>query len=149
MISFILCLLMPLEAQISPFTDITEEICQYDSESQINAPTDVIDEVCIYTDGELEGTINDPQLTYAGTYELTAYTATGNRCADGSYPQTNYTAASNDPKLWHKWIYVEGVGDVYVHDTGGMPSYVIDIYMGSYSECIQFGRRSGEVYIYE
>lgn len=90
-----------------------------------------------------------PKMTYAGKYQLTAYTPTGNACADGQMPKANYTAASNDKKLWHRWIYIEGYGDVYVHDTGGMASNVIDIYMPSRNEAINFGRKYGEVYIYE
>jgi 3D (Asp-Asp-Asp) domain-containing protein len=90
-----------------------------------------------------------PKKTSVGTYELTAYIATGSPCADGVYPQTGHTAACNDPALWHKWIEVEGYGIYYVHDTGGMASNVIDIFMGSYDEAIQFGRRTAEVYIIE
>lgn len=90
-----------------------------------------------------------PKRTLLGTYELTAYIATGNPCADGVYPQTGYTAACNDPALWHKWIEIKGYGIYYVHDTGGMASNVIDLFMGSYDEAIQFGRRAAEVYIIE
>lgn len=82
-----------------------------------------------------------------GVYELTAYIETGSPCADGVYPQVGYTAACNDPALWHHWIRIEGYGNYYVHDTGGMASDVIDIFMGSYDEAIQFGRREAEVYI--
>lgn len=114
----------------------------------IEAPEVLEDELVVYTEGDLEGEIEEP-LNYVGEYQFTAYTASGNKCADGTYPQENYTVASNDSRLWHKWVYLEGIGWRYVHDTGGMPTNVIDIYMGSYSECIQFGRRSGEVYIYE
>lgn len=84
---------------------------------------------------------------YIGEYELTAYVATGNPCADGVYPEIGYTVACNDPALWHKWIYIEGYGNYYVHDTGGMSSNVIDIFVGSYDEAIQFGRRSADVYM--
>lgn len=84
-----------------------------------------------------------------GTYELTAYEWTGYPCADGKYPQEGFTAASNDPKLWHKWIEIEGYGRFYVHDRGGMASNVIDIYMGDYQTCINFGRRSARVFIVE
>lgn len=86
---------------------------------------------------------------YIGEYELTAYIATGNPCADGVYPEVGYTVASNDPNLWHKWIEIEGYGTYYVHDTGGMSNNVIDIFVGSYDEAIQFGRRSANVYIKE
>ena len=82
-----------------------------------------------------------------GSFELTAYCATGNPCADGVYPTVGHTVACNDSRLWHHWVYIEGYGTYYVHDTGGMASNVIDIFMGSYNECIQFGRRRANVYI--
>ena len=88
------------------------------------------------------------EYTYYANYQLTAYCATGNACADGVYPSVGYTVASNDPNLWHKWIYIDGWGTYYVHDKGAMPSNVIDIFMGSYDECIQFGRRSADIYVY-
>ena len=89
------------------------------------------------------------QMAYYGCFELTAYIETGNPCADGVYPQVGYTAACNDKNLWHKWVHIEGYGDYYIHDTGGMANNVIDIFMASYDEAIQFGRRKGEVYIIE
>lgn len=84
---------------------------------------------------------------YVGVYELTAYAETGSPCADGVYPRISHTAASNDPALWHRWIFIEGHGTYYVHDHGGMASNVIDIYLGDYDSCIQFGRQSAKVYI--
>lgn len=103
-----------------------------------------------YEEPEVVEDVGEPiGISYVGTYELTAYIATGNPTADGSMPSTGYTAACNDPALWHKWIHIEGYGDYYVHDTGGMSSNVIDIFVGSYDEAIQFGRRSAEVYIIE
>ncbi|MBR6403522.1 MAG: 3D domain-containing protein [Eubacterium sp.] len=87
--------------------------------------------------------------SYAGSYELTAYIATGCPCADGNYPQVGHTVACNDPALWHKWIEIEGYGVYYVHDTGGMASNVIDVFVGSYNEAIQFGRRSANIYVLE
>lgn len=86
--------------------------------------------------------------TYLGAYELTAYIETGNPCADGVYPTVNHTVACNDPNLWHRWVYIEGYGTYYVHDTGGMPSYnIIDVYVGDYNSAVQFGRRTANVYI--
>lgn len=119
---------------IEAVIDLEDEITE-----QEVIPEDLTDEI----------EIEYPDMTYKGTYQLTAYCATGNRCADGAYPTEGYTVASNDPSLWHKWIYIEGIGWRFVHDTGGMSSNVLDIYINSYSSCIQFGRRSGEVYIYE
>lgn len=86
---------------------------------------------------------------YAGIYELTAYIATGNPCADGVYPEVGYTVACNDPLLWHKWIRIEGYGEYYVHDTGGMNSDVIDLFVGSIDEAYQIGRKQVEVWIIE
>ena len=95
---------------------------------------------CLTEEQPMEG-------NYVGTFELTAYCATGNPCADGVYPSVGYTVACNDSRLWHHWVNIEGYGMYYVHDTGGMSNNVIDIFMGSYDECIQFGRRSANVYI--
>ena len=105
----------------------------------------------VYEEIETEQPISEeqPAYTYYGTKELTAYAWTGNPCADGAYPQMNYTAASNDPNLWHRWVYIPGYGDFYIHDTGGMSKSVIDLYMGDTATCLQFGRRTAEIYIYD
>lgn len=91
--------------------------------------------------------VSEDGKTYVGNYSLTAYMWTGNPCADGVYPEVGHTVASNDSRLWHHWIEIEGYGTYYVHDTGGMSSNVLDIYMGDYDACVQFGRRSANVYI--
>lgn len=90
---------------------------------------------------------SNSDMSYYGCLELTAYTWTGNPCADGVFPSSGYTVACNNSDLWHKWIYIEGMGTYYVHDTGGMACGVIDIYMDSYDACIQFGRQSANVYV--
>lgn len=104
-----------------------------------------------YTETSYEESAPEPSspdgMTYYGGKELTAYEYTGNPCADGNWPQTGYTCASNDPNLWGKDIYIEGLGTYHVHDTGGMASSVIDIYMGDVEACYQFGRQYGDVYI--
>lgn len=105
------------------------------------------------TEGTTENVSESQKSGVEGTYysdmELTAYIWTGNPCADGVYPSEGYTAACNDPNLWHKWVYIEGVGTYYIHDTGGMSSNVIDIYVGDYDSAVQFGRQSSAVYILE
>ena len=77
---------------------------------------------------------------------LTAYEWTGRPCANGNYPTPGYTVASNDYPLGTR-IYIEGLGEFVVEDTGGMGSGVIDIYMGDVETCIQFGVQSGNVYV--
>lgn len=126
-----------------------EDLCEYEpARAEATFPEE---EVQVFKDAVAE--IDEEAITsaastgeYIGAFELTAYCATGNPCADGAYPQVGYTVACNDSRLWHHWIYIEGYGTFYVHDTGGMASNVIDIFMGSYDECIQFGRRSANIY---
>lgn len=89
-----------------------------------------------------------PKRTLLGTYELTAYEWTGNPCSDGNYPTCDYTVACNSLPLGTR-IYIEGYGEYVVEDRGGMAGNVIDIYMGDYDSCIQFGRRSASIYLLE
>lgn len=86
------------------------------------------------------------ELEYAGIFELTAYAWTGNPCANGNYPTTGYTVASNYFPLGTK-IYIEGMGEFTVEDRGGMADNVVDIYMGDHDTCIQFGRQQAGIYI--
>ena len=83
-----------------------------------------------------------------GVMELTAYEYTGNCCADGSEPVVGWTAACNSLPLGTR-VYIEGYGDYMICDRGGMSGSVIDLYMGDPDACIQFGRRSAMVYIYQ
>lgn len=105
-----------------------------------------IDSVVIKDDEEEEED-TESNMTYYGCLTLTAYTWTGNPCADGVYPTSGYTVACNNSDLWHKWVYIEGLGTYYVHDTGGMSCGVIDIYMDTYGECINFGVQSANIYV--
>lgn len=91
-------------------------------------------------------------LTYIGIYNLTAYPWSGDPCADEVFPEEGYTAACNDPALWHKWVYIEGVGERYIHDTGDpsvMGSDTIDIFIYDSGSCYEFGRRQAGVYVIE
>ena len=89
-----------------------------------------------------------PKRTLLGTYELTAYEWTGNPCSNGNYPTEGCTVACNSLPLGTR-IYIEGYGEYTVEDRGGMAGNVIDIYMGDYDSCIQFGRRSASIYLLE
>lgn len=91
--------------------------------------------------------VEEESKTYLGTYQLTAYEWTGSPCANGNYPTCNYTVACNSLPLGTH-IYIEGYGDFVVEDRGGMSNNVIDIYMGDVSTCLQFGRRSASVWLY-
>lgn len=93
-----------------------------------------------------EEVIEPESKTPIGIYELTAYEWTGNPCANGNYPTAGYTVACNSLPLGTR-IYIEGYGEYTVEDRGGMADNVIDIYMGDYDSCIQFGRRTATVSI--
>ncbi len=92
---------------------------------------------------------NPDGMIFYSRMELTAYIWTGNPCADGVFPETGITVACNDSALWHRWIYIDGIGARYVHDTGGMGCGVIDVYVGDYDSAVNFGRQSADVYILE
>lgn len=125
-------------------TACTEEVIEIyieDTEAEYEAYTECVEEE---TEAQIESS-----LTYYGYKELTAYEWTGNTCADGVYPQTGYTVASNDSNLWHRWIYIDGLGTYYVHDhmADWVGSEIIDIYMGDVDTCNAFGRQEAEVYL--
>lgn len=112
---------------------------EYTSERTLEASEETTEE---------EITTEASNISYLGSYELTAYEWTGNPCANGNYPVEGYTVACNSLALGTR-IYIEGYGEYTVEDRGGMADNVIDIYMGDYDSCIQFGRRVADVYIIE
>ena len=74
--------------------------------------------------------------------EATAYTWTGSRTATGTWPSRGTVAV--DPRVipLGSELYVEGYGPTVAADTGGdIKGQRIDLYMESYEEAIQFGRR--------
>lgn len=85
---------------------------------------------------------------YMGEFTLVAYYQ-GNITSTGTRPQVNRTIAV-DPRVipYGSKVYIEGYGTYIAEDCGGaIKGNIIDIYMGSYNECIQFGRRNAKVYI--
>lgn len=90
------------------------------------------------------------ELEYLGEWRLTAYYETGNATASGVYPEVNVTAAHNDLPFGTQ-LYVEGYGTWTVQDRGpsSMGTEWMDLYLGDYSTCVQFGDRTAKVYILE
>ena len=85
---------------------------------------------------------------YMGEFTLVAYYQ-GNITSTGTRPQVNRTIAV-DPRVipYGSKVYIEGYGTYVAEDCGGaIKGNIIDIYMSSYNECIQFGRRKAKVYI--
>lgn len=77
-----------------------------------------------------------PTSEYVGTYTITAYTWTGSTMANGEYPYVGCVASCDFPL--GTTIYIEGVGTFVVNDVCPT-SGVIDVYMNTYDECINFG----------
>lgn len=82
-----------------------------------------------------------------GTWLMTAYTHTGLACANGEYPEVNYTVACNSLPLGTE-LYIEGIGFRTVEDRGpsNMPSAWLDVFMDGYSECVSFGEQYHRVW---
>lgn len=87
------------------------------------------------------------EMTYLGEFMITAYTHTGSPCANGNYPTAGYTVACNSLDFGTN-IYIDGVGYRTVEDRG--PDYGsqwLDLFCGSYDECIMWGIQYRTVYI--
>lgn len=87
---------------------------------------------------------NSPQETYAGSFSITAYTWTGRPMANGEYPYVGCAASCDFPL--GTVLYIEGIGTFTVNDicpTSG----VVDLFMNTYDECINFGRQTRNVYV--
>lgn len=85
---------------------------------------------------------------YYGVFELTAYYNVNNcRTASGTWPTAGRTIAMKGvPMGTH--VYIEGVGERIVEDTGGFSPNCIDVFYNTYNECVQFGRKyNRKVYI--
>jgi 3D (Asp-Asp-Asp) domain-containing protein len=123
------------ESKKASAKSIAEEYAAKDIESQ-NRKDEIYNEI----------QERKPKKTFVGSYELTAYIATGNPCASGVYPTCNHTVACNSLPLGTR-VYIEGYGEYVVEDTGGMAGNVIDVFVSDYSTAINFGRRVADVYV--
>jgi uncharacterized protein YabE (DUF348 family)/3D (Asp-Asp-Asp) domain-containing protein len=90
-----------------------------------------------------------PEGAVKMTLNCTAYTATGNATASGVMPQANHTIAAWSGLPFGTKVYIPALNTTYtVEDRGGAVTQgIIDIYMDSYEECIQFGRQNLEAYV--
>jgi 3D (Asp-Asp-Asp) domain-containing protein len=147
----------PLTRTINPISEVKEsnEVASVVDIVPVEEPTTEITTAEEVTTTEVEETYEyeevveeEPSSNYLGYYTLTAYEWTGNPCANGNYPTEGYTVACNSLPLGTR-IYIEGYGEYVVEDRGGMSDSVIDIYLGDYDTCIQFGVQGANVYIVE
>lgn len=90
-----------------------------------------------------------PEGAVKMTLNCTAYTATGNATASGVMPQANHTIAAWSGLPFGTKVYIPALDTTFtVEDRGGAVTQgIIDIYMDSYEECIQFGRQNLEAYV--
>ena len=87
-----------------------------------------------YSEPAPEPTSSAPSDGYLGTYRCTGYVATGNACASGVMPESGVTIASNSLPMGTR-VYIEGIGERVVQDTGGMDVGTLDIFCNSVDEC--------------
>lgn len=89
-------------------------------------------------------------MTYMGTWRITAYSYTGNPCANGNMPSDGYTVACNSLAFGTQ-LYIDGVGVRTVEDRGPgwLGSSWADLYMSSYSSCVAWGNQYRDVWIIE
>lgn len=93
--------------------------------------------------------VDDPHegMELLGTWRITAYTWTGCPCADGNYPTDGYSIACNSLPFGAE-VYIDGIGFRTVEDRGPgwLGSEWCDVYMSSYSACVQWGSQQREVW---
>lgn len=79
------------------------------------------------------------------TFEITAYTHTGNRTASGAWPVVGMAACPRRFEFGAQ-LYVEGVGIVTCADRGGdIHGDRLDLFLESRSAALAWGRRSRRV----
>lgn len=100
-----------------------------------------------------------PKMVYAGEYTIVAYCTEqyphicgGNPTTKSGEPVTSGVTVAADPDVLSLGtrIYIEGIGERVVQDTGGaIRGRKIDLAVESHVEAVEFGRRTAEVYILE
>ena len=145
-----------VETTTTEYTEVTKESIRTERlASAPKEPETTTEQIVVTTEAVTEAPVaeestesTNSEMYYYATYATTGYVATGSACADGQMPSAGYTVASNDPGLWNKWIYIEGIGTRYVHDRGGMASNVLDVFCSSVSECYSITSGGRAIYIY-
>jgi len=156
-----------LEAEVEDLKAQLEEATK-EEEVVIEAAEVIVEEPVVETEPEPEIVEEEPEvveeepveeevveetasnLTYLGTFEMTAYEWTGNPCANGNYPTCGYTVACNSLPLGTQ-VYIEGYGYYVVEDRGASwhGDNWMDMYLGDVSACYQWGIKYLDVYLVE
>lgn len=98
---------------------------------------------------EITGTLNKEGFAGNMMVSATAYTATGNSTASGTWPQSGRTIATWSGIPFGTKVYIPALNGIYVvEDRGGAVTQgIIDIYMDSEGECVSWGRQNIEIFI--
>lgn len=135
------------EDSFEEVSEIEVEYVYEDVDENLNSQEEVVTE-----DPAVE-TTDDDSMLYLGEFDAVAYYG-GSCTATGTTPTPGRTIAV-DPNVipYGTTVYIESpslCGYYVAEDCGGeIQGYIIDIYMGSYDECVQWGRRSVSIYITE
>lgn len=99
------------------------------------------------------------QMTYAGEYTIVAYCAEqyphicgGNPTTASGEPVTPGVTVAADPDVMPLGtrIYIDGIGERVVQDTGGaIRGRKIDLAVESHQEAVEFGCKTAKIYILE
>lgn len=88
------------------------------------------------------------EAQFLGTWRVTAYAATGNMTASGTWPEAGRTLATNNLPFG-SLVYVSGHGIWRVEDRG--PGYMgsewCDLFLGNTDDCIVFGDKRLDIYL--
>lgn len=96
------------------------------------------------------GGISKSRIKKTLRMSATAYTHTGHRTATGTYPSRGTVAVNPNVIPYGTRLYIEGYGYGIAADTGSFiyahPNR-IDLFMGTRSQCLNWGNRTVTVYI--
>ena len=140
----------PTPEPSNSFEEVSEVEVEYVYEEEDETPNS--QEEVVSEDSTTE-TIYDGEMLYLGEFDAVAYYG-GSCTATGTTPTPGRTIAV-DPNVipYGTTVYIESesICGYYVAEDcgGGIHGYILDIYMGSYDECVQWGRRSVSIYITE
>lgn len=96
-------------------------------------------------------TINaEPKSQYwEATFEITAYTHTGNRTATGIWPKPGIVAVDPAVIPLGTKLHIPGYGTATAHDTGeDIKGYRLDVFFDTHEEAINYGRKIKKVRVY-
>lgn len=100
-----------------------------------------------------------PKMTYAGEYTIVAYCAEqyphicgGNPTTKSGEPVTPGVTVAADPDVLPLGtrVYIDGIGERVVQDTGGaIQGRKVDLAVESHQEAVEFGCKTAKIYILE